>query len=79
MYHHRRVRRMEFKAELYLTELFKAYMRIPQLLPDNLLESGRQESLERNICDYISGMTDRSSIDEYKKLFSPDNGLSPSL
>jgi len=79
MYHHRRVRRMEFKAELYLTELFKAYMRIPQLLPDNLPGKDSQDSLERHICDYISGMTDRSSIDEYRKLFSPDNGLSPSL
>lgn len=72
MYHHRRVRRMEFKAELYLTELFNAYTRIPQLLPETVLANEHQGSLERRICDYISGMTDRSSIDEYRKLFSPD-------
>ncbi|NIQ01337.1 MAG: deoxyguanosinetriphosphate triphosphohydrolase [Nitrospinaceae bacterium] len=72
MYHHRRVRRMEFKAELYLSELFKAYTRIPQLLPEVVLANEHQGPLERRICDYISGMTDRSSIDEYKKLFSPD-------
>ncbi|MCZ6541054.1 MAG: deoxyguanosinetriphosphate triphosphohydrolase [Nitrospinae bacterium] len=72
MYHHRRVRRMEFKAELYLTELFKAYTRIPQLLPESVLANESQGPLPRRICDYISGMTDRSSIDEYKKLYSPD-------
>ncbi len=72
MYHHRRVRRMEFKAELYLTELFNAYTRIPQLLPENVLANEHQGPLARRICDYISGMTDRSSIDEYRKLFSPD-------
>ena len=72
MYRHRHVRRMEFKAELYLTELFKAYNKIPELLPDTLLQENGHGSLERRICDYVSGMTDRSSIGEYKKLFSPD-------
>jgi dGTPase len=72
MYHHRRVRRMEFKAELYLTKLFDAYTRIPQLLPESVLANEHQGSLPRRICDYISGMTDRSSIDEYRKLYSPD-------
>ncbi len=73
MYHHRKVRRMEFKAELYLTEIFKAYLKIPQLLPEAVLKSRPQDSLKRRICDYISSLTDRSSIDEYKKLYSPDD------
>ncbi|MEE8127817.1 MAG: deoxyguanosinetriphosphate triphosphohydrolase, partial [Nitrospinaceae bacterium] len=42
MYHHRRVRRMEFKAELYLTKLFDAYTRIPQLLPESVLAHEHQ-------------------------------------
>ncbi|WP_282011934.1 deoxyguanosinetriphosphate triphosphohydrolase [Nitrospina watsonii] len=75
MYHHRKVRRMEFKAELYLTKLFEAYMRYPELLPEPGHRDGNKDSLERRICDAISGMTDRSSIDEYKKLYSPDEGL----
>lgn len=72
MYQHRYVRRTEFKAELYLTELFKAYKKIPELLPEALLKKNGHGSLERRICDYVSGMTDRSSISEYKNLFSPD-------
>ena len=72
MYHHRRVRRMEFKAELCLTKLFAAYTRIPQLLPENVLANENQGPLERRICDTISGMTDRSSMNEYRKLYNPD-------
>jgi dGTPase len=72
MYNHRRVKHMEFKAELYLTKLFDAYTRIPQLLPENLLANEHQGSLPRRICDYISGMTDRSSVDAYRKLYSSD-------
>ena len=72
MYHHRRVKHMEFKAELYLTKLFDAYTRIPQLLPESVLANEYQGSLPRRICDYISGMTDRSSVDAYRKLYSPD-------
>ncbi|MCH8311956.1 MAG: hypothetical protein IID17_03120, partial [Nitrospinae bacterium] len=30
------------------------------------------DSLERKICEYVSGMTDRYAISEYKKLFTPD-------
>ena len=72
MYHHRRVRRMEFKAERCLTHLYEAYTRIPQLLPESVLANEHQGPLERRICDTISGMTDRSSMDEYRKLYSPD-------
>lgn len=72
MYTHRRVMRMEFKAELYLTEIFKAYKKLPVLLPESSEKQIDDESLERKICDYVSGMTDRYAISEYKKLFTPD-------
>ncbi len=72
MYKHRRVRRMEFKARLYLTELFMAYRSMPELLPEPVGGLGQQGGLERRICDYVSGMTDRYAIEEYKQLFLPD-------
>jgi dGTPase len=72
MYTHRRVMRMEFKAELYLTEIFKAYKKLPVLLPETSHKQVSEDSLERKICDYVSGMTDRYAISEYKKLFTPD-------
>lgn len=73
MYTHRRVMRMEFKAGLYLTGIFKAYEKLPALLPESSEKQNSDESLERKICDYVSGMTDRYAISEYKKLFTPDD------
>ena len=72
MYRHRRVQRMEFKSENYLTRIFEAYRNKPELLPETVPKNGNKEEFERCICDYISGMTDRYAIGEYKKLFTPD-------
>ena len=71
MYTHPRVMRMEFKAELYLTKIFNAYKKLPALLPESSGNHDSRDSLERKICDYVSGMTDRYAISEYKKLFTP--------
>ena len=72
MYQHPKVRRMEFKAELYLNRIFEAYTRIPDLVPEDEPHAAGEASLERRICDYVSGMTDRFCIREYKSLFSPE-------
>ena len=72
LYSHRKVKRMEFKSKTYLTELFNAYVADSALLPSSVQNEKSDDSLERRICDYISGMTDRYAISEYKKLFSPD-------
>ncbi len=72
LYNHRKVKRMEFKSEVCLTELFKAYTKESALLPEAVPKEESVDSLQRRICDYISGMTDRYAISEYKKLFSPD-------
>ncbi|PIQ99891.1 MAG: deoxyguanosinetriphosphate triphosphohydrolase [Nitrospinae bacterium CG11_big_fil_rev_8_21_14_0_20_45_15] len=69
MYTHRRIQRMEFKAELQLSQLFAAYMKSPKLLPEPSLNAERHGTLERRICDYISGMTDRYAIEEYENLY----------
>ncbi len=72
MYSHRRVLRMEFKAELTLNGIFSAYTKMPGLLPEAVLRNDSRGTLERRICDYVSGMTDRYALNEYKKLFSAD-------
>ncbi|MGV7221153.1 MAG: deoxyguanosinetriphosphate triphosphohydrolase [Nitrospinales bacterium] len=74
MYQHQRVRVMEFKADLFLNKLFQAYGDKQGLLPASALESTNNDSKERRICDFISGMTDRYAIGEYKKLFDPEEG-----
>jgi dGTPase len=44
----------------------------PRQIPEHVLTRGRDESLPRVIADYIAGMTDRFALDEYRKLFDPD-------
>ena len=70
MYSHRKVLRMEFKAELTLEGIFKAYTKMPGLLPDWVQKN--EGLLELRICDYVSGMTDRFAINEHKNLYSAD-------
>ena len=74
MYSHRKVLRMEFKAELTLEGIFKAYTKMPELLPESVQKNAQRDSLDRRICDYISGMTDRYAINEYKNLYSAIDG-----
>jgi dGTPase len=71
LYRHYRVMRMQIKAETILTELFDAYHAEPLTLPDHVQEQIPTRGLERTICDYIAGMTDRYAIEEHEKLSDP--------
>ena len=70
MYRHFRVVRMQVKAERLISDLFNAYRSEPLMLPDTAQQSIGQRGLERTICDYIAGMTDRYAIEEHQKLFN---------
>jgi len=75
-----RVMRMAGKAEMILTRLFEAYIEEPRQLPPPTLAKVEQaagilpseEGLHRVLCDYLAGMTDRYAIQEYKRLFDPE-------
>ena len=71
LYRHHRVMRMAVKAERIIGDLFKAYCNEPAMLPDHVHSLIGQRGLERTICDYIAGMTDRYAVEEYQKLFDP--------
>jgi dGTPase len=71
LYRHYRVQRMAVKADRILSDLFKAYKNEPTILPQHVQEQIEVQGLERTICDYIAGMTDRYAIEEYQKLFDP--------
>ncbi len=72
LYRHYRVVRMQVKAERIISELFNAYKSEPAILPDHVQRNIQKRGLERTICDYIAGMTDRYAIEEYQKLFNPN-------
>lgn len=71
LYRHHRVIRMQTKAENILENLFKAYIKEPRMLPGHYKKLIDDRGLERTICDYLAGMTDRYAIEEHKKLFDP--------
>lgn len=69
LYRHFRVVRMAVKAERILSDLFQAYQKEPNILPAHVQKLAEIYGLERTICDYIAGMTDRFAVDEHRKLF----------
>ena len=71
MYRHHRVVRMAVKAERIITDLFNAYQTEPFMLPRHVQDWIEDRGLERTICDYIAGMTDRYALQEHDKLFDP--------
>jgi dGTPase len=72
-YHHWRVNRMAGKARRILSDLFMVYHEDPRQLPPAVQTQAQTnpEGVERAICDYIAGMTDRFAIQEHQKLFDP--------
>src|SRR5690606_9467299 len=73
-YRHYRVVRMATKAERLLEALFTAYVMQPEQLPTETQQrvAAHPEGLHRVVCDYIAGMTDRYAIQEYKRLYDPE-------
>lgn len=71
LYRNYRVVRMTVKAERIISELFNTYIAEPSILPDHIRDKIELYGIERTVCDYIAGMTDRFAIEEYNKLFDP--------
>jgi dGTPase len=71
MYHHYRVVRMQRRAQRFIHEMFEELMRDPRQLPDEWQRCVPQRGLARAVADYIGSMTDRSALQEYRRLFDP--------
>lgn len=71
MYRNYRVVRMQVKAERILGDLFNAYLSEPSMLTQDVQAIIPHRGIERTICDYIAGMTDRFATSEHYKLFDP--------
>jgi dGTPase len=64
-----RLIRRTAKARRVIIRLFEAYQAEPKQLPPEVQDLANQRELQRVICDYIAGMTDRFAAQEYEKLF----------
>lgn len=68
-YHHPEVLRERRKAEIVLENLFRTYTQYPEILPKEVQARIPEEGVERAVCDYLAGMTDRYALEAYRKLF----------
>jgi len=71
LYNHPRVVRMAEKASRVLSDIFNAYLKAPAMLPYDFQALVKERGLQRTVCDYLAGMTDRYAIQEYGNLFDP--------
>jgi dGTPase len=71
VYRNYRVMRMACKGQRILKLLFDEFSARPQLLPPRYRDRALGNDLERTICDYLAGMTDRFAQDEFARLFQP--------
>ncbi len=61
----------ESKAKDMLQKLFSYYVAHPDALPADFQPQLSFEGMERTICDYIAGMTDKYAVDKFTELFVP--------
>ena len=61
----------EGKAQDMIRRLFEYYRGHPDELPDEFQQIRAREGVERAVCDYISGMTDKYAVEQFGELFIP--------
>ncbi len=61
----------ETKAKDMLKRLYEYYFTHPQALPKDFQPQMSFDGLERTVCDYIGGMTDKYAVDKFTELFTP--------
>ena len=61
----------ESKAEEMLSRLFEYYIAHPEKLPEDFHPQLSFDGMERTVCDYIAGMTDKYAVDKYTEIFIP--------
>jgi dGTPase len=75
VYQHYRIERMAAKGRRVIRQLFEEFCRAPQLLPERYARRAQTVMVERTVCDYLAGMTDRYAQEEYLRLFQPDRAV----
>jgi dGTPase len=61
----------EGKAENLIRSLYYKLTEQPELLPAEFYNKIDEEGIERVVCDYIAGMTDRYAINTFNSIFIP--------
>ena len=61
----------ESKAKEMIARMYEYYISNPQALPEDFQPQLSFDGMERTVCDYIAGMTDKYAVDKYTEIFIP--------
>lgn len=61
----------EDKAKNIIKELYKYLKNVPDLIPKEMLNMLGVYDIDRIVCDYIAGMTDRYAVKKFHDIFVP--------
>jgi dGTPase len=67
-YHHPTLLSTAKEVRQWLGRLFEGFTRQPQLMPGYFQRFIEQQGLQRAVCDYIAGMTDRFCLKMLKEI-----------
>ena len=59
------------KIPEFINSLYKYFVRNPNEMPIEMQDIAQRYSVERAVCDYISGMTDKYAIEIFNSIFIP--------
>lgn len=63
----------ETKAERLMESLFHHAMQHPEIMPNDYIERAFLVGMERTVCDFVAGMTDRYAIRLFEELYVPQS------
>ena len=61
----------ESKAREILKQLYRFYIKYPEKLPADFQPQLTFDGMERIVCDYIAGMSDKYAMYKYSEIFIP--------
>jgi len=70
-----KVTKMSYRTKMIIRKLFRVYCNNPHMMPPKFEKTVKKWGVERAVCDYIAGMTDRYAIEEYQKLFETNEKI----
>ena len=65
----------EEKAKNIIRELYRYLKESPELLPDEAYKLLEIYDIDRVVCDYIAGMTDRYAVKKFHSIFVPESWI----
>lgn len=65
----------ETKAIEMIKWLYEYYLNHPDEMPELYIKISEKEGVERAVCDYVAGMTDRFAVSTFEKLFVPNSWM----